>query len=258
MLISCPSGLQFNARKWKLKDRRTLTDKRILRSNSLLPEMLKLVDEGCVNSGPYDVKPGQKVPWQTVALQDIMAALVQVREATQSTMAFTTQCENPRCTSDELPVDADLSTVECKPMSQAAVTHLRTNEPIPVKLTSPITATLYMKLLRGEDMKKLAQYYNQDVFDGIDAGRLMHVARIEFTDGTTLDRFDTIWDWYQDQDFEFADGLAGAIEQCAGGVDTNVEVTCEECGREQITAIPFGPEFFIPQKSKSKPSTGLI
>lgn len=263
MLVECPSGLSFNARTWKLRDRKTLTDKRILRNNTLLLHMASIVDEGVVDPGPYDFKVGQKVNWHKAVVQDITAALLQIRTATHPELDMTTTCVNPRCESESLDVAVDLHTVETQPMSAAAIEHIRTGKPMEVMIPATynghnVNAVLYLRLLRGADLATLATYYKQDPVDGLDASRLLHVSRVMLPDGTDMEGLQQIWSWYNDQNFAFAETLATVINDNSGGVQSEVTVTCEDCGREQQHAIPFGPDFFLPRTRSTSRSTDLI
>lgn len=260
MLIECPSGLTFQARSWKVGDRRHLHDRKILRSGLLMRKMLEAVDEGIENPGPYPFEPGKKVNWAKVCLTDIIDALIDIRKATRPQLDYNEQCEN--CGA-KIELTVDLTGLEVDEISSEGKQHLSTGNPVMRELRiseddPDKTVQVQLRMLLGEDMTHISKLMRQDPADVPVAQMVMHVAAILPEGKELIEKFERVRDFYNDQDWCFHEALEGAINDFGGGTNTTVEMFCKRCNAEQEGVIPFGVEFFYPQKSTKRSSLATL
>ena len=79
MLVTCPSGLKFQARPWNLGDQNFLTDTAIIEAGLLPRRMVEVATIELVDAGPYAFQ--SVINWGEVSLADITAANIQIRKA---------------------------------------------------------------------------------------------------------------------------------------------------------------------------------
>lgn len=266
MLINCPSGLTFQARKWRIGDRRNLHDQRIIKQGLLMRRMLEAVDEGLEDAGPYEFQPGEKVPWAKVCLTDIVDALIAIRIETNPELDYTETCEN--CGA-RIPLTIDLRELTKSPMSAAGKQHLSTGDPLErrIPLREPEDgetpgdvphAVVKIRMLCGQDMPTLTKHYKQDPTTMQEVQMVMHLTEIKTPEGNLLQQFKKMQDFYAEQDWVFNQELDKVIEEMGGGMDTLVNMDCRRCNAEQQGILPFGAEFFYPRTKRSTSSMATL
>jgi hypothetical protein len=257
MLMTCPSGLKFKARKWLIGDRRNLRDNKVVKQGLLLRRMLEVVDEGVEDPGPYPFEAGKKAKWGKVAIPDIIDALIEIRISTKSELDYNDACE--QCGA-KIPLTIDLKGLTRLPMSSEGTDHLSSGAPLETDLPCEDgTARVKIRLLLGEDMPKLTKYYRQDPALLEEAQAVLHLVEVTPPGATEpLTQINAIWDFYRKQGWEFQDGLTDFLSKVSGGVETRVDSECRRCNAEQTSVIPFGVEFFYPQKTSSISSMGML
>lgn len=275
MLVQCPSGLTFNARRWRIGDRRNLHDQRVVRQGLLMRKMLECIDEGVEDPGPYQTEVGKPMNWAKAALTDIIDALIVVRISTKPMLDYNEMCEN--CGA-KIPLQIDLRELGREPMSVEGKQHLGSGEPmvVSVPLIDPegpeaaelpaddagnlIVPTVMAKLrmLTGEDMPKLTRHYKQSPETMQEAQMVMHIVELVTGDSKTIKHQKKVQDFYALQDWYFQEGLEDHIVKMGGGIDTKVDMACMRCNAEQQGILPFGAEFFYPQKSRNISSMGML
>ena len=258
MLVTCPSGLSFNARKWKIGDRRNLHDQRIIRGGLLMRKMLEAADEGVEDPGPYDFEVGKPVPWANVSLTDIIDALIHIRIQTKPVLDYNEICEN--CGA-KLPVSIDLRDLEITKMSADGKAHLSTGEPhvidVPINGEETI-AQVKIKMLRGIDMPILTKHYKQDPTTASEVQMVMHIVEITPPGQQTITQFRMIQKFFADQDWDFQTTLDEEIDKLGGGMRTQIDMECRRCNAEQQGTLPFGGEFFYPQRKGNTSSMATL
>ena len=263
MLVTCPSGLSFQARKWRIGDRRNLHDQKVIRSGLLMRKMLEAVDEGVESLGPYeDFQQGKPAKWPKVSLVDIVDALLYIRIQSRPELDYNEVCEN--CGA-QIPLTIDLRELEREPMSQEGKDHLSTGEPmaalIPLREPdesngeeAPI-ADVKLRMLLGEHMPTLTKHYKQDPTTQQEVQMVMHIVELQAPGmDRPLDRFKDIHKFYAQQDWYFQEKLDDEIAKLGGGTNTLVDMACQRCSAEQQGILPFATEFFYPRKRRSTSS----
>lgn len=258
MLVTCPSGLSFNARKWKIGDRRNLHDQRIIKSGLLMRKMLEAADEGVEDPGPYDFEVGQPVPWIKVSLTDIIDALIHIRIQTKPFLDYDEVCEH--CGS-KIPVSIDLRELEITKMSSEGKQHLSTKEPhvLNVQLNGDEEATqVKLRILLGADMPTITKHYRQNPTTVSEVQMVMHIAEITPPGQKPITQFKKIHDFFAEQDWDFQTVLDEEIDKLGGGMRTRIEMECYRCNAEQQGILPFAGEFFYPQKKGNTSSMATL
>jgi len=245
MLITCPSGLSFEARKWKLGDRKVLLDK--TNSTPIQRRALELVSGHVVSAGPYKFGKGEKVNWVEVASPDFMTALVQIRAMTKQIYEYDVWCN--RC-NQRIELSQDLAQIPVKPMSQTCIDHIATNAPIILKVGD---AEVHWRVIRGSDLPRMENIDNQA--EMAEVASCLHIAKIvtserEYTDMLGIRSF------YADADWEFQRVLTDASDLHEGGVTLEIDVRCKTdfCGAVQTQLIQLGIAFFDPSMEPRRSS----
>jgi hypothetical protein len=256
MLVTCPSGLSFQARPWKIGDRKHLHDQQTLRQGLLMRKMLEAVDQGIEDPGPYAFEVGSKVQWAEVALVDVIDALVDIRISTKAQLDYNENCESCGAI---IPLSVDLRELERTPMSNEAKQHLATEEPI-LKQVSTDNGDIgvNLRMLRGKDSARISQFYKQEPSGMQEIQMCLHIVELKGADSEALTDFRKIRAFYQDQSWDFHTGIDEAISEFSGGVDTLVKSFCKSCNAEQEGILPFGAEFFYPRKRRSISSMATL
>lgn len=258
MLITCPSGLSFKARRWILNDHKILRDPKLLNSGRFLIEMISTVDQGVVECGPYNsFAVGKPAQWGKVVLGDILYALLQVRVATLAELDFGLSCG--QCNA-KVDLTVDLAQIKTTPMHEKAKQHLETGIPIKCQVTlhDGMTLVMELRMLLGEDLPKWMLMQKHDKLLKDDAQRLLQVHSITPAGKEPITQFDQIKEFYYQQDWSFQTELDSLIDLFGGGVDTTVDFTCDSCGTEGKTALPFSEEFFNPRRKTKGPSSSVL
>lgn len=260
MLITCPSGLVFQARSWKVGDRRHLHDRRILRSGLLMRKMLEAVDQGIENPGPYSFESGTKVDWAQVCLTDIIDALIGIRKVMRPLLSYKESCSNCGAKNE---IDVDLREMKVEPLSPEGKAHLASGQPALVGLAlveeeDAPKVQARIRMLLGADMTHISKLMRQDPDTVSIAQLLLHIEAIVVSPDEEITSYDGIKRYYEDQDWIFHESLEEAINAFGGGTNTTVAMDCKRCNAEQEGALPFGGEFFYPQKSTRRSSLAIL
>jgi hypothetical protein len=256
MLIECPSGLSFHARKWKIGDRRNLHDNKIIKQGLLLRKMLEAVDQGVEDPGPYELEAGKKVQWIKIALSDIISALIDIRISTKPELDYNDVCE--QCGA-KMPLSINLTELNRVPMSSDGIEHLSTGNPLETMFpTEEGEVQAKVRALVGSDAPKIAKYYKQDPSTVAEVQAVLHLVEIQNGSAEPLKGINAIWEFYKNQDWDFQNALGDFTTKVFGGVETQVETECQRCSAEQNSVVPFTADFFYPPRSNTTSSMAIF
>lgn len=246
MLIHCPSGLQVEARKIKLRELRQLAeDSESDSPDAGLPKALSACVERVIDVGPY-TSMGQKLDFRRVVKEDFVYALLQLRIASvRDVYEFTRQCQ--KCTK-VYGCQVRLSTLPCAPL--------------PATTREVIRAAGHFsgKLLDGKDFRfRLTTTADEHAVKELQKAQDRKVSTVSDRLAAQLVYVQGLKEQHTGAFFDFADDLAldeyihirDQIAAVGGGPDTEVRTKCEKCRWEQTEELPFGPEFFVPSGSAS-------
>lgn len=245
MLIVCPSGLSFEARRWKVEDRKTLLDRKDARP--VARRMLELVAGVVEDPGPYAAfAQGKRPNFLGVANVDIVGALFDLRLQGKPMYYYDRWCE--RCGA-QLQLQQDLSLLPKKPLSEDALAHLKTGIPV-VRRYGDVE--IGIRLTLGSDLPKLEAA--TVLAEQLTLNTVMHIAYVQQpgAEGESVEQiadFGRIRQWYEGQDdWAMLQQLDRDIEVIEGGIDLGIRQRCanDGCRAELSFQLPLDVGFFVP------------
>jgi hypothetical protein len=242
MLITCPSGLSFEARRWRIEDRKVLLDRKDKRP--VQRRMLEVIAGACVDPGPYEgLAAGSKVDFLKVATMDMVAALFEARVASKPMYYFDQWCD--RCRT-KLELEQDLGKLPKKPCTAEAIEYLKSGQPI-VRTYSDIEVGY--KLPLGGDLLKMEAA--KDLSDQLSTSVALHICYVQLPgpNQEQLNTFEKIRRWYDSlDDWALAKTIDEEISIIEGGLDTIITQRCsnDDCAAEVSFALPLEVGFFVP------------
>jgi hypothetical protein len=244
--VECPSGLKGRIRAWKVKDRAIYKDQKVLRSNTLIQEIVQRVWLSTTDPGPYNFSNGQ-VNWGKVLQGDTFWAFIQSRRISKGDIyTFRTPC---RSCANSIETPFDLSELQRKDLPQDGIDAVRSDQPIEIEVDG---RTIKFRLLRTEDNRKIAGLEDNYKLEGeyaILAARLVEVSGLG-PGPIARARF------VQDLDEGEADRILAAMEEYDCGADVAIKVICENCGHSWGQNLPLQPSFF--QTETTRPTGGGV
>lgn len=254
MRITCPSGLTFDARGWKLGDRKVLMDISRGRRGTTQVDMLNLVAGPVESPGPYPGEIGAKINWSEVVLPDISSALFDVRIQTKDEFEFDVNC--PSC-GVKLEMSVVLSKFTRLPMTEEAKACISQNT-LDIYEVPEQDLILHLRMLRGRDLPTLATGGRGDQALTLEIQQCLHVVELHRA-GMALKEQRDIRKFYQEADYRFHRALTERIDSYGGGVDTSVLQTCRVCDREVEIYLPLDSSFYDPSQEprRKQPSTSV-
>jgi hypothetical protein len=239
--VTCPSGLEFEARTWNNEDTLTNLDTELAESGLVAVSMVERALGRCIDPGPYPFEAGGRVNLSMVTNADITAAAVQIRAATRQFHDFDTPCEG--CSKMQ-ELRQDLKEVEIAPASEEGIEHIRSNAPIARDIDG---VTVEFKLIRGHDIPKMAKVQAKDQKAIVETQICMSIASIsDPKKPRPINKFEEIRRYWKMANWDFTDAVEGAIDELEGGPDLYIEFCCKTfgCHREQVTLLPLDMAFF--------------
>jgi len=245
MEVSCPSGLQGRIRGFKVSEIALLSDRTRTRSGAVLGEIYRDCWLETLDAGPYNFvdKAGAptKPDWDVVLEGDRLHLLLELRRNTHGDeYEFDLRCEREEC-GRPIPTMIKLSELEREPLGKSGREHVQTGKPFETVCEGK---TVKYRLLVGRDQKFQAQLTEQSA-----PQRLISIMarRIVEVEGIGTD-FRKIRDWLKDVDANEADALQDEMDAVEGGVKTDIQVTCRNCGWDQVQLLPLEIGFFSSRK----------
>ena len=244
-----PSGLSGIIAPWKTGDLAVFTDRRLARmpGPTFEAELAKRSWRSTTELGPYtfDGRP----TWMRDVLQgDLFDVTRMARILTWGAMYPTDfQCRGKFC-EHKIEVDVNLADMKIKHLSEEAAQMFVNGNRFPFTVPDCGTEILYSLPTGASAVRadKLAKQHGRHIHVML-AARLVSVQGVE-----SPGRF---VDWMAN--LSASDGIAveEEMDRLNPGVDTSVDVICEECGLAQSHDVPFGPSFFTPERRKKKTSS---
>jgi len=242
--ITCPSGLTGTIRSMQVREERYLTDRQMLKSGDAFDRLLKACWEETLDPGPYDFGEKGVIDWGKVLVGDRFFVLLRIRaESYGEDFAFDVRCE--RC-EEKVPWEFQLSDLVVKELSKESRERFVAGNRFDVEIPGAGRRAVF-RLLTGADERRIAQLSKarrQAPFSTMLDFRLVEIEGVEdvkarraFFEGLSLGAIPE---------------LLSAFDEVDCGVDTDIEVECQECGEIQTVTLPFGPTFFIPERAKKK------
>lgn len=241
--IVCPSGLAGRIRSLRVREERILADRQLARRGEQIDKLLAACWEETIDPGPYDFA-GAAPNWSKVLQGDRFFALIHVRVATYGPQySFSVNCAHPACRA-RIDWQLDLNELPVKKLAEESrETFLTTNR---FETVLPDSARkVVFRLLTGEDERKLGRRREGDGAAALSALLAARVVEVEGIEGVERKRF------LEELSFADADFLIDDFDRVDCGVDTTIEVECQECLGTQDVELPFDQGFFLPGKERT-------
>jgi len=244
--VECPSGLTVVLRRFRVRDKNLLANKKVHRQGATTA-LLKAITESVEDPGPYAQNESGLVDWDSVIQGDRTVALVKNRIATWGdTMTAQRQCKNNRC-GESVKMEYALSDLAVRPLPETSRPHVQDpSRPLQCKLPSGVVVSF--KLTRGKDekaMRKLKKQRSDDLATAFLQYRIVEVAGVNPSD---------LRSFLSDLDGRDDTALQEAFDEADCGIDTKVVFECEECGYEWNEDVELTEDFLFPS-STGKTST---
>lgn len=244
MDITLPSGLRGRIRKLKTKDANKVAQggrrDAAVRQTS---ELLAACWEETLDLGPYEgvegvTRPDGGINWDRVLVGDRYALLVYLRRATHGDIyPFGVSCPARDCRV-RFEWEVNLEDVPVTPLSEedrAAFTHGN-------RITAEVAGTqVAFKLPTGQDEIKSAKQANKFRDRRLTFAIMMRLLDVDGVEPGKLR------DWVEDLDLDQVDELFDVMQAHDCGVETAIEVECQDCGERFEVDLPFDQNFMFPK-----------
>lgn len=253
-IITCPSGLVFEVRRWKLKDMEAMA--RDAQSGTLdeeaIANIVKAAWKRTIDRGPYRfIEPGEVgFDWKRLFKADIMWALYRLRaesfpanpERGWTGEHYTFDSE---CGAHPVPVKSPqvirLCDLRMRPLPDSSRVLMLEGQPFKTKTPdgreiSFRAPTLEVDAELRTHLKRMKRKADPSDFFGAQTTRIEG----EGTDIASRIRF------FAEMDLVDFIPVRDAMSRAACHVISVVNAVCTECGRNREVSLPLAPGFFMP------------
>ncbi|MCC6642358.1 MAG: hypothetical protein IT386_14455 [Deltaproteobacteria bacterium] len=241
--VRCPSGLAGTIRGLKVREERILADRKLAKSNSIVDELLRACWEETTDAGPY-VFPDCKVDWDLVLQGDRFHSLLEIRALTYGPeYAFAVTCREDACRA-RIEWELDLRQLPTRGLSDESRAAFLSGNRFETRLPDA-GKRVWFRLLTGADERKLPAIRKNAADRMLSAMLAFRVVEVEGVDERERRRF------LEDVTMRDADFLVDEFDRVDCGVDTTIEIECQECFARQEVQLPFDQTFFMPGKGRT-------
>jgi len=242
--IECPSGLTIDVRGLEVSECNVLADRQQVQAGSLFDTVLSQCTVRLAAPGPY--RFADKVDWNEVHVGDRLFAILRIRMATyQKPYAFRVNCSECR---EPFEWTLDLADLPVQPLPSEARDAMRGDRVLTARWEA-MEREVRFRLLVGSDTAKTRRIAKQRPKELALVSLLARVVSVESVSDVELSKF------LSHLGAESMLDLIATMDERDGGVDTEIEVVCQECGATQAIELPFGRSFWLP-KTKKAPAAG--
>jgi len=229
--IVCPSKLAGTVRGLTVAEAELLTDKKLIHEGLVPDKVLATAWERTTDMGPYSFQ--DKVDWEQALVCDRFVSLMSVRIATYGPeYDFKVGCQGCKGNIDWY---VNLFDLERKELPKASIEKFRSGEPLEIDLDGD---KVLFHLMDGRAERK-----NQKALRGSKNRIITALAqRIDEVVGHKNKML-----WIRNLPLKKAVDLINKFDEHDGGVETQIDVICPDCGMVQGVALPFDrPAFWLP------------
>jgi hypothetical protein len=249
MRATCPSGLVVEVREMQASEANIFADRKSVRRGEVYDKILKACTLEVIDSGIYSFPTGSPVPdWGKVYACDRFYTLIMIRIASLGeTFEFPYRC--PSCEHEgewSINLSTDLEVFDL-PAETRQKLQAGTNA-----FEADVAGKRFtFKIMNGNDEKRaskdIAANQSQVLTRAI-GSRIVSVDELKAPESIheAISKMPIATQWQILEEFERIDG----------GVEQNIEIECEKCGKVIKVTLPFseGDAFWIPRKKQSKSS----
>lgn len=230
--VTCPSKLKVSVRGLKGKEAGLFSDKAAIRSGAIFDKLL-MSCVTVVDPGIYKLGEDGKLSWDDVLVGDRFVALLQIRAATYGQeFEFATKCADCghkftwSVRLDQLPIkwlaDEDVQTLKDGALLTA---------------TAPDGKAVKYRLATGKDEKAVARLVKTE-----DKAVLSMLARRI----SSIEGVENVMDYLGELSLGDVLKLAKKLDSRDCGVETAIDIECEDCGTVTETRLPLERGFLLP------------
>lgn len=259
--ITCPSGLMVRVRGLKIGDLNIFAEAAEANANKaaeifdkvLNDCVVELVEAGPAGPAFCDARSG-KLSWPKALLTDRFYALVRIRMATPSlgnVYRFKHKCLDCGHVQE---VEVELDKLELAMMREEDATKIADGDNrFPGEFSNGDTFEL--KVFSGLDERQVAKVARKNKDARVSVGLTYRVLSITKSSGEHITDQSLIRAYLDNLEQSELDVITDQIDEIEGGIDSDIEFECDECGSDREARIPFGGPFWISAK-KPKPARG--
>lgn len=263
ILVTCPSGLTLEMRRWKLSDMEEWAEsaESAGAGEALLATICQRSFVRIVDPGPYaflEAGPAN-FDWQTIGKADVLWTLFRVRAAswpsdpatgrTGEHYLFDAVCKRHK-TALVFQARVELNKLKARPLPAESAARMRDGKGLIHTTPDGITIVFRIPTLKqDEPLVKLLKKEKRGV-RGSDL-LAVQVDSITFPAGgpSAIHGDNNLAKkirFFRDLDIEDLTPIRDAMSAAGMHVITKVDPTCPECGGVQTMQLPLGPSFFLP------------
>ncbi len=244
MLITCPSGLSGEIRKYKVREENMLADAKKARSGNVLTDVLSSIWTKTVDPGPYELVDG-KVDWSKVLMGDHLFTTVQMRMMTKgSVYLFRPQCSACR---HKFDWEVELGKLPVQRLSDESSRIFTSGNRFETTLGD---TKIWFKLLQADAQERYLVNRKEYPKEQASAALLMQILEVEGVNKAQLSG------WVVNLDSDLADELRASFDEVGCGIETEIEVECPVCDNIDEIDLPFDPRrYFAPLRKKKRKET---
>lgn len=264
-LITTPTGLAGTIRGLTGRDGRFLADMRVSRANKIPDYILSNCWTDTSERGIYTAfAEGKNPDWGSVLIGDRDYALLQIRIASYGeTYTFKATCSNGACGS-RFEWDIDLAALPVRLLKkkdrETFLAGNRFEDVIPGD-----GRKVWFKLATGNDVLRASAHRKEirakqrgarlpaggDTTNLIVESVLMRVLQIEgVEDKNPRRKIEKHRDALEDLPMRSLTGLMDVFDAHDCGLETTIEIVCQNCEVAQEVGLPFDGDFFFPRKTR--------
>ncbi len=246
MQVVCPSGLSGEIRKLKVREENLLADAKKMRRGAGLNEVLANVWVQTTNKGPYSFD--DRPDWSRVLMGDHFYATIFMRVVLRGPdYDFRVPCPNQFCRSS-IEWEIDLAKLPVKKLSEKSKEIWMRDNRFEAHIESSGKRVVF-KLLQANAQKQFMRIKRDERDRLITASMRMQIIEIDGIQKKDLN------DFIDDMDSDDASDLREQFDDAGCGIETEIEIECQECDHMFEVELPFGGrDFFSHRKKKPKPA----
>lgn len=251
--VRLPSGLVVKMTPLRMADENRLAQ--AAKSNESFDAVIETVLGArlgtVVDPGPYPrLLAGGELVWDDLLSGDTFAAMIELRKISYDEgSTFTVldlQCPSGQCPKFDYDIDLDSDLVR-RDLDEVGAEHVRTGAPLSCVIDG---RKVEFALATGSSVKRVrkmdAQYPKRMMATRM-RSRIVSVEGVEPLDIMNwLDGNNGASKVYPGLRAADSERLRDAMDEHECGIDTEVELTCEHCGRKYMISLPFDAGFLAP------------
>jgi hypothetical protein len=204
-----------------------------------------------VDPGPYPrLLEGGDVVWDDLLSGDTFAAMIDLRKISYDDGATFTvldlQCPSGQCPKFDYDIDLDVDLVR-RDLDDVGAEHVRSGAPLVCQVDGKQVSFTLATGSTVKRVRKLDAQYPKRMMATRMRSRILSVEGVDPLEIMNwLDGNNGASKVYPGLRAADAERLRDAMDQHECGIDTEVELTCEHCGRKYMINLPFDAGFLAP------------